>query len=304
MSAVEISLFFSRYLSDNAKIRVISKLNEISLAQPALIRIRPLTLRTHFLGPAADQIDAEIASSLLHFEMSAPNLWFSLSPVTTNKNPALVVLIVGTPRTGNSITRMMVGAMGFTEYAVHSLSDLSIDSLESRCVIQCHTDAKTVKEWKKVANVRVVTLARHPLDVLESMRKYMPKNIESKYWGIRKSIPEIEKLEDANRFYRWAISRDARRLMNLSLDLANNSEVKVIKYEELVSSVRETFDIIAEYIGSSYLEDVQRTLEKLTKLLPPSHITRGGTGAGLDVSLAHKILIKFVYRKLFRAFNY
>jgi hypothetical protein len=198
----------------------------------------------------------------------------------------------------------MVSAMGFTEYAVHSLNDLDINSLESQCVIQCHTDSQTINNLKKICDVKVVTLVRNPLDVLESMRKYIPKNIEAKYWGITRSTHEIEMIGDPKPFYRWAIGRDARRLINLSLDVAKNTETKVIRFEELVINPKETFDAIAGYIGGSYLADVDRTLEESTKLIPPSHITRGGPGADLDVSFAHKTLIKSVYRKTFRAFKY
>jgi hypothetical protein len=291
-------------LGDDARNRVISKLSAISQSQQALIRIRPLTLMNHFLGQSSDHIDDKIAEALLQFENQVDNSYFKIGNSDSYRSQKLVVLIASTPRTGNSITRLMVGAMGFTEYAVHSLNDLDIKSLENRCVIQCHADAQTINSLKKEFNVKVVTLVRNPLDVLESMRKYVPKNIEAKYWGITRSTHEIEMMGDPKQFYRWAISRDARRLMNLSLDVAKNTETKVIRYEELVSNPTETFDAIAGYIGGSRLADVERTLEELTKLLPRSHITRGGPRSNLDVSFAHKILIKFVYRKLFRAFKY
>jgi len=258
----------------------------------------------YFVSQGADEIDSKIASALLNFEDKFSNGFFRLSGGELKGRPDLIVVIAGTPRTGNSITRLMVSAMGFTGYAVHSLNDLDINSLENRCVIQCHTDVQAINNWKKVTNVKVVTLVRNPLDVLESMRKYVPKNIEAKYWGITRSAYEIELMEDPKQFYRWAIRQDARRLMNLSLDVAKNTETMVIRYEELVSNPRETFDAIAGYIGSSNLADVERMLDESTKLLPPSHITRGGPGAGLDLSINHKILIKFVYRKLFRAFKY
>jgi hypothetical protein len=305
MQAVDIEYFLSRSkLSEIEGLRIKSVLRAISESQPALIRIRPLTLMQHVHSQGVDEIDSKIASALLNFEDKFSNGFFRLSGGEAKGRPELIVLIAGTPRTGNSITRLMVGEMGFTQYAVHSLNDLDMNSLENRCVIQCHTDAQAINSLKKLTNVKVVTLVRNPLDVFESMRKYVPKNIEAKYWGITRSIHEIELMEDPKQFYRWAISQDARRLMNFSIDLAKNSETKVIRYEELVSNPRETFDAIAGYIGGSYLADVERTLEESTKLLPPSHITRGGPGASLDVSFAHKILVKFVYRKLFRAFKY
>jgi hypothetical protein len=291
-------------LEDDAESRIASKLSAISQSQQALIRIRPLTLMNHFLGQGTDVIDSKISTALLHFENKVSNSFFRLSEGESKGSPEIIVLIAGTPRTGNSITRLMVNAMGFIEYMVHSLNDLDINSLKNRCVIQCHADAQTINSWKKEFNVKVVTLVRNPLDVLESMRKYAPKNIEAKYWGITRSTHEIKMMGDPKQFYRWAISRDARRLMNLSLDVAKNTETKVIRYEELVSNPRETFDAIAGYIGGSYLEDVEQTLEAKTKLLPSLHITHGGPGAGADVKFAHKVLVKFVYRKLFRALKY
>lgn len=305
MNTIDVRLFCQvSDLGDDARNRVASKLSAISQSQQALIQIRPLTLMNYFLSQGTDEIDSKIASALLNFENKFSNGFFRLSGGESKGRPDLIVLIAGTPRTGNSITRLMVSAMGFTEYAVHSLNDLDINSLENRCVIQCHADAQTINSWKKEYNVKVVTLVRNPLDVLESMRNFAPKNIEAKYWGITRSTHEIEMMGDPKQFYRWAISRDARRLMNLSLDVAKNTETKVIRYEDLASNPKETFDTIAGYIGDTYLADVERTLEESTKLLPPTHITRGGPGASSDVSFAHKTLIKSVYRKTFRAFKY
>jgi hypothetical protein len=305
MNTIDVSLFCQvGDLGVDARDRITSKLDAISQSQQALIRIRPLTLVNYFLSQGTDEIDSKIVNALQHFENKFSNGFFRLSSGKPKGRPELVVLIASTPRTGNSITRLMVGAMGFTQYAVHSLNDLDINSLENRCVIQCHTDSKTINNLKKISNVKVVTLVRNPLDVLESIRKYVPKNPEAKYWGITRSTHEIETMGDPKPFYRWAIGQDARRLINLSLEVAMNTETRVIRYEELVSNPKETFDTIAGYIGDSYLADVERTLEESTKLLPLSHITRGGPGAGLDVSFAHKTLIKSVYRKTFRAFKY
>ena len=297
-------MFNAVELSKDSQNRLNYLLKSISEQQQALVRIRPLTLRNFVIGQKSDDIDQEISTALLGFENQFPGGFFKLRFTELHRDPELIVIIASSPRTGNSITRIMVGRMGFIMYAVHSLDDLNFTSLGNRSVIQCHSNAPTIEKLKAQFNVKVITLVRDPLDVTESMRKYVAKNIEAKYWGIAIPVHEIEKLVEAKRFYRWAIGRDARRLINLSLDVVKNTETKVIRYEELVSNPKETFDTIAEYIGGSHLADVEQTLEESTKLLPPSHITRGGPGAGSDVSFAHKILIKFMYRKLFRTLKY
>ena len=305
MNEIELNYFCQMFeFGVDARNRLISKLNSIQESQQALIRIRTLTLRNHFLGQDSDDIDAEIAGALLHFENQVDNSFFGLHKRDLNRNTELIIFVAGTPRTGNSITRLMITAMGFTGYAVHSLDDLNFGLLESRSVIQCHTDMEAINKIKKQTNIKVIKIVRHPLDVLESMRKYVPQNIEAKYWGITRPTYEIEKLGDPKRFYRWAVGRDAKRLMNLSIDAANNSETKVFRYEDLVNNPKQFFDSISEFVGDSLLTNVEDTLDELTKLLPAAHITRKDVGAGMDVSFTHKILIKLVYRKLFRSLKY
>jgi hypothetical protein len=161
-----------------------------------------------------------------------------------------------------------------------------------------------INKLDKQFNIKVITLVRDPLDVLESMRKFVPNVIEAKYWGITRPTHEIEKLGDPMRFYRWAVGRDARRLMKLSIDLANHPETKVIRYEDLASNPRQTFDSISEFLLCPPLINVGQKLVDLTKTLPTGHVTRMAPGARVDVNFAHKLVIRFVYRKLFRSLNY
>lgn len=305
MFAIDIEDFISRSkLSEIEGLRIKSVLHAISESHSGLIRIRPLTLMNHFVYPAQEFIDSNIAVALRSFEDRYENHYFNLSKQNATTKPELIVVIASTPRTGNSITRKVIGAMGFTQYSVHSLNDLDFDALESRSVIQCHVGSRELLELKRVYNLKIVTLVRDPLDVFESMRKYIFKNPESKYWGFSKQLAEIEKSEKQKEFYKWAIGHEMRRLLKLSLDVINNIDTEIIRYENLVRQPKQTFDQIADALGVSRLIDVERTLLESTKELPPSHITHGGPGAGKEIGWLQTRILKIVYRRLFRSLGY
>jgi hypothetical protein len=305
MQEINIERFIDESeIGEAEELRLRSQLIAISESQQALIRIRPLTLANHFITPFRDPIDVNIVNALLSFEDRYENHYFNLSKQNVTTKPEFIIVIAGTPRTGNSITRKVIGAMGFAQYAVHSLNDLNFDALESRSVIQCHVDSRRLIELKSVYNLKVVTLVRDPLDVLESMRKYIFKNPESKYWGFSKQLAEIKKLEKQKKFYRWAIGHEIRRLLMLSLDVIKNIDTEVIRYENLVRQPKQTFDQIADALGVSRLIDVEQTLLELTKEFPPSHITHGGPGAGKEIGRLQTWILKIVYRRLFRSLGY
>jgi hypothetical protein len=82
----------------------------------------------------------------------------------------LRILILSTPRSGNTwCRRLLADALRLDQAAVHHPAELSSDELPSRVVIQlhwpCHSDIRALVS----AADAVVTLFRHPLDVLVSI---------------------------------------------------------------------------------------------------------------------------------------
>src|SRR4051794_23102222 len=84
--------------------------------------------------------------------------------------PPLRLVVDSTPRSGNTWVRALLGALyGLEEFPVHYPEQVDWANLPRRCVIQIHwlpLDPFVLRLERH--GVRVVALARHPLDVLIS----------------------------------------------------------------------------------------------------------------------------------------
>src|SRR3954470_22779750 len=96
----------------------------------------------------------------------------------------LRIAVVSTPRAGNTWVRHLLGtAYQVPHFARHSLSDEDWNALPPEVVLQIHwrrTPAFAVR--LKEHGFRVVTVARHPLDVLISILHFCIYDSESEHW--------------------------------------------------------------------------------------------------------------------------
>ena len=86
----------------------------------------------------------------------------------------LRLAVVSTPRSGNTwLRRLLAAAHGLRELGAHAPEGVDWADLPDRCVLQIHwmPDGAFVERLHR-AEMRVITLARHPLDVLLSALNY------------------------------------------------------------------------------------------------------------------------------------
>ncbi len=97
---------------------------------------------------------------------------------------ALRIAVVGTPRTGNTWVRHLLGtAYGVPHFSRHAMSDADWDTLPPEVVLQLHW--RRTPEFEATLNrhgFRVVTVARHPIDVLISILHFCIYESESEHW--------------------------------------------------------------------------------------------------------------------------
>ena len=86
----------------------------------------------------------------------------------------LRLAVISSPRTGNTWTRNLLSALfGLEEFAVNNPDAIDWGRLPERAVIQIHWSPEpTFRERLEAHEVRVVTLSRHPLDLLLSSLNY------------------------------------------------------------------------------------------------------------------------------------
>ncbi|MDO8389272.1 MAG: sulfotransferase [Actinomycetota bacterium] len=271
----------------------------------AVRRIRPITL-----AKMLDANGAPEAAARLFGLVAADRLVRLVVPGEPGAGvPDDVVLIAGTPRTGNSIFRRLVAHLGYTDCAVHAVGDLDWSRLPSRSVVQVHATPSVLAEPSLVAvRPRVVSLSRHPLDVLQSIRAFASVEPESLYWLEGNAIDDPAGLADLDRWTEWAVSPGAARLLALTVEWAalasSDDRVEMVQYRDLVDQPAAVLNRVAAFLGVSPLADVPGVMQRETEMLPRHHITWGGPGAHRQLDRRRASRLRRAHRDVFKRLGY
>jgi hypothetical protein len=149
------------------------------------------------------------------------------------------ITVVGTPRSGNTWVRHLLGtAYGVPHFSRHSLNEADWAALPPEVVLQLHWRRDpTFEETLRRHGFRVVTVARHPLDVLISVLHFCIYESESEHWllgaggseaGIQAAMPR------SRPFLEYATGPRAAALLAVTPDWWGRPDVLGIKYEDCV----------------------------------------------------------------------
>jgi hypothetical protein len=208
----------------------------------------------------------------------------------------LRLAIVSTPRSGNTWLRHMLSStFAMHELDRHRPSDVPWGDLPERCVLQIH--------WLREApfasllerhSFRVVTLARHPLDMLISLL----------HWVVRCPHPESVWTDNpalggdrgtevlllgasptSEAFLAWACSPRAVALLSVSLQWWDAPGCIGVRYEDLVRSAPDELQRIAGQLGVEPSRDpaevaAAHTMDRLRDMQrePSQHYWQGQPG--------------------------
>jgi hypothetical protein len=150
----------------------------------------------------------------------------------------LRVAIVSSPRSGNSwIRSTLAGALQAQEIAVHNYLDAPAD-IPKRCILQLHWYREpNFQRWLLSRDFKIVTIARHPLDVLVSALKFIRYEPETSRWlegntglpgGLIASAPCSEE------FLAYATSFEAENLLSISYQWWHDEHVLKVRYEDAI----------------------------------------------------------------------
>jgi len=198
------------------------------------------------------------------------------------------IAIVATPRSGNTWLRHLLSAsLGLPDIAVHELTPSVIAGLPDRCVLQIHwrRDPAFVALLDRLG-FRVVTVARHPFDVLLSILQFCRKEPQTRHWllGTGGSEASILSAGPSDRqFLDYGTSERAAQLFGVTEDWWPSSGAMQVRYEELVADPQRELGRILGELGVEPVRDLAEVIRikafsHLKSVTPNGHYWIGQPG--------------------------
>jgi hypothetical protein len=224
------------------------------------------------------------------------------------------VLIASTPRAGNTLVqRLLVHSFGHEVVAAHGLSDVDLDKVAGRIVFQLHLGrSDRAVAFATMARARVITIARHPLDVLLSILHFSQHEPQVLYWLDGQAFDRPGRLVGASptspAFLDWATGDGAAGLLAVTSSWWSDPAVLRLRYEDLVGDTDETMAALAADIGlggEAPKANAKRIQELVLRGLPNHHRWRGKPGGWRDLLPADvATTIRDAHRATFDALGY
>lgn len=199
------------------------------------------------------------------------------------------------------------------ELALYNPFEASWDTLPDRCVIMTHWHrAVSLEAHFRQHGFLVVTLARHPLDVLLSILQYAPCEGSLRWLegseGDERPIFHVPPLSEA--FERYATGPRARALLAVSQQWWNALPCHRIRYEELIGDPRRELKRIERALGAtpevSFEDSIDAcTFDRLKNPVTARHFWQGKAGVWrrlLPGPLARRIAS--AHREVFATLGY
>ena len=198
------------------------------------------------------------------------------------------IVVISTPRAGNTWVRHLLGtAYKVPHLARHAMADADWAALPPEVVLQLH--------WRRTPDFaakldehgfRVVTVARHPLDVLISILHFCVFESESEHWLLGAGGSEADiygAMPRSRTFIEYAKGPRAAELLAVTPDWWGQSGVVGVRYEDLVRDTAAELRRLEEAFGpvrcGSLEEAVEAcTLGRLRQAATNNHFWQGRPG--------------------------
>ncbi|QVL33573.1 sulfotransferase domain-containing protein [Telmatocola sphagniphila] len=240
-------------------------------------------LKSFFSKKIAPLNSASNGSSSASYSLAAP--------VNSTRKPSLPPLrlaIISTPRSGNTWLRHLLSRYYRLEQAaLHIVNDRTLAGLPENVALQIH--------WRKEPGFsrllsdqgfQIVTLARHPLDVLISILHFCLYDYQTDNWllgkggseeGIRTAMPR------SRAFIEYCKSSRAFELLSVTSDWWENSNSISLRYEDLVKDTSSALLGISDQLGPPRCRSVETVLSecslgKLRQTNDTNHFWKGRAG--------------------------
>ena len=179
------------------------------------------------------------------------------------------IALLATPRSGNTWLRMILAhALGLDEIPAHHPGDLDWSTLPEQVVIQLHWPRTPYLETLlEQAGVRMVTLSRHPFDVLISILRFAQTEPDTVGWLWGKGGDEEGLLDvdpSSEEFAQWAMSERALNLLAVTTSWLDSEKVAQVSYERLVKSPEEEVARLLERLSLVPLRPIDEAVRRCT----------------------------------------
>ncbi|MBZ5723454.1 MAG: sulfotransferase domain-containing protein [Acidobacteriia bacterium] len=199
---------------------------------------------------------------------------------------SLRIAVVGTPRSGNTWVRYVLGdALDLQQMMpVHNPRDIAPE-LPERAALQIHWYREpNFQAFLRTNGFRVVVVARHPLDVLISALHFRRREWSLVRWleGNAEFPPDFAEYAPASpSFVAYATSWGAENLLSVSYQWWHDRDAIRVRYEQLVREPVAAFTSLVEQLNEP-ADRVAKAIEanpfKAMQDLPNKHGWRGTPG--------------------------
>jgi hypothetical protein len=221
------------------------------------------------------------------------------------------IAIVSSPRSGNTwLRRILVMGLGLEEIAVHNYLD--VPHVPEQCALQVHWYREpNFQEFLTRHGFKVITLARHPLDVLLSVLHFVKYEPETARWLEGNcALPNdlIGSAPCSRHFADYASSYGCENLLSVTYQWWHDDAALRVRYEDLVINTNSEIERIAVFLGidGQLLKNVLpiNSLESF-KALPNRHGWQGRPGLWRELipsNVASEIIQR--HSRVFQALGY
>lgn len=224
------------------------------------------------------------------------------------------IAIVSTPRSGNTWLRYLLATLyGLEQHAVHTPDAVDWSGLSDNCILQLHWHhTESFSRLLQEHGFKVVTIARHPLDVLISILNFAPHEPQTACWlngegGDESTI--YGQAPGSPEFLAYALSPRSQALLSVTKEWWSASEAIKVRYEELVHSPEKTLESLCLHLGPP-IGDIQTaiaalTIEKLRLTSSNNHFWKGQPGlwaSMIPLESAHQI--EALHSEVFETLGY
>jgi len=206
---------------------------------------------------------------------------------TVPSSPPLRLAIVSSPRSGNTWLRhLLKTAYGLEERAAHTPEVLFEPPLPDRLVMQIHwlPDRQFCQRLEQ-EQISIITLARHPLDLLLSILHFIHHEPTTVNWleGAGKiDFSLVGKCPNSPEFINYATGDGAKALLAVTQHWWQHPHNLKIRYEDLVKDTCFYFQQMMTAIGQDPILSLEETLAlnqiAKFKATPNHHAWQGKPG--------------------------
>jgi hypothetical protein len=186
---------------------------------------------------------------------------------SSEKRSPLRFAVIGAPRSGNTWVRGLLAALfGLEEVPVHHPDEIDWEHLPARCVLQIHW--YPIEEFVATLQrheIRVVVVARHPLDVLMSWLNYVNYvHLEGlcRGGGACSECAIVGALPRSQTHLDYATGEHGRLLLCYSAAWWKHRPHEIrLRYEDLVAETATTVGRLVEQVGEPPVRTIAEAVE-------------------------------------------